>query len=495
MDNVQIKTPTNELVIDKNVYILLGVAILIVIMIIVIYYLYKWYSNKTEADEEYDKSKTDLKIALNATSNKAIMDYLNTLKVVQGSDIHNMEQKLTVLINKLHKEHTNEIAKNKREITSNGNSVRFNRTRITDNKNKINRLKSDVNFIRRSINYDTTKILIRFIDQYKNKRPMSSKDERDLILDSQLFGLLSKDVYKLFDRYSDTPDLFVKNHLDDLLNCTYLILSSFQIGNYIDDSVFKLHTKTNYNSKIPPLFTYILKHNADIDMTNHATFFVRDYLPTLLQYIVANTTTIFNQVDELMINYYKTIPKVEFFNEFLISEEVSQIHQLLDNDEHLFTKIARATLASKMSSKLMDWKTYKQELLKSKEFTPATFRVLFVLIPEYLIMMKYQHSENKYARYIESEYFLYMPEDFLNQTNILNFSTILELFKCDFVNNTNTTLKKTLSDGFSKIFSDKRTTFEDVIEQYNSVVEDNQSIVADGIVVFDDFVCSKTIQE
>jgi hypothetical protein len=59
---------------------MLGATILVFNMGVVVYFSYKRYGDAKEDPDLYDKSQTGNMIDLNSTTNKAIVDYLNTLE-------------------------------------------------------------------------------------------------------------------------------------------------------------------------------------------------------------------------------------------------------------------------------------------------------------------------------------------------------------------------------------------------------------------------------
>jgi hypothetical protein len=125
-------------------------------------------------------------------------------------------------------------------------------------------------------------------------------------------------------------------------------------------------------------------------------------------------------------------------------------------------------------------------------------KLLFVLIPEFLIMIKYQSPNNitKYSKFIDSEYFLNISDTFLNQSNIKNFSVILSMFTCrnntTYINKKNDALKLTLSEG-SGIKTERHVLFEKMLEKYKITVNNNPAAGIDNYsntLTINDFLCN-----
>jgi uncharacterized protein YpmB len=479
--------PSQTLMIDKSVYIIIGATIVAVVISVALYVLYKKYMNESEAATTFENAKTDTKIDLNRATNTSIVDYLNTLKVVQGSDLTKLETDLKQMMNEMLKIQSKKIDKNKNSIRSNKRDILVNKFMSSGNKSNVSLLEDDMQLLRRSVSYNTAKIIIRFMDEY-NAKFSSTSFEQDMVLNTNMFGLLDDNVYKLFDKYADKPDIFMKTHKEPLLNIVHLLMTQFEISVFYND--MDSINYTNYNSQKTPIETYIKQNHMKIDLTNHASYILKDYVPILLDYLNTNEPTIRNHVNNLMVNFYKDVPSTTHFNEFLTRLEVEEF---IKDDTHLFTIILRNVL----KTKYVNWANYKNELLKYNIFTKETMKLLFVLIPEYLIMIKYQSPNNirKYADYIDSEYFLNISVNFLNQSNIKNFSNILSMFRCSNrttnFNKKNDALKLTLSEG-SGITTNRHTSFENMLNIYNTIVNNNP---AAGVsfdlrnLTIDDFIC------
>jgi hypothetical protein len=481
--------PIQELAIDKNVYIILGATILMVVISIVIYFLYKKYAQESEYNEDYDKSKTDLKIEINSSANKAIVNYLNTLEVVQGSDLINLQTEMESMIQ-------NKLTEQLKKININKSFIRENRVDVVSNgfvtginRTKIDSIEKDVRLLRQSVSYNHSKIIIRFMDEYHEKYS-ATPDEKDLVLGTNFFGLFQEDVYKLFDKHGDGPDTFIKTHQEELLKRVKWMLSVYNISDYYNE--MESINFTNYGSGVLPIYTHIKNNSLKIDLKKHAKYIFNDYLESLLNYINSNEAPIRSKVDILMVGFYKGVPDVNNFNEFLTRLEVEDF---IRDDNHLFTIIMKRVL----ENKFVNWANFSTQLMKYQIFSKETMKLLFVLIPEYLIMIKYQHMNNvtKYNLYINSKYFINMPEKhYINQTNIANFNKILNMFRCmnkqTNFNKKNEALKINLSENNTSLDTVQHEKFKRMIDNFNTVVR-NHPTATDGSIVeldFDDFLCT-----
>jgi hypothetical protein len=474
---------------NEDVLIIIGVTVVFIIMVVVVYYLYDKYVEDAEVDEDYKTSNNDLKIQMNADTNKAIVNYLNTLNVVQGTDLTSLETSMKAFVTNLVDTQARRITANKDKIDTNKNDITVNRIQRVKNKSDIEQLGDDIMFLRKGISYDTAKIIITFIKEYENKYAMTSS-QKNMLMNTKLFGLFDDEIFHLFDKDTDKPDLFVNEYKDALLFITNMLFTEFNIMNYytkLDELEY-----SSYNSLKPYVYTYIETHKDKInfDNKNKLSFIVTEYIPKLITYIINNKIQIFDDIDTLMIRYFESVPKTTYFNEFLTTVEITNV---IDDNEHLFTKCMQKVTEGLYNN----WNKFKTKVLKNKTmFSSHESKLLFVLIPEYLMMLKY-NSDNlgKYNKYIDSQYFLNMPSNYLNRLNIVNFHSILRFFKCNSVhtNIRNEALKIFLSDNLSSLCTQKHTKFiNGFLEKYRDVVNNNIAVIGnvnDYLFDYTDFVC------
>ena len=191
-----------------------------------------------------------------------------------------------------------------------------------------------------------------------------------------------------------------------------------------------------------------------------------------------------------MVNFYSTIPTVKYFNEFLTNLEVEDF---ITDDNHLFTIILKRVL----EDNFVNWANYTEKLLKYEIFSKETMKLLFVLIPEFLIMIKYQHMNNvtKYTDYIKSEYFIKMDENKLGPSNISNFINILGMFKCRnksmYFNKKNEALKIYLSENVTSFNTEQHKQFTSMLVDVNEAMKILPAYVDATIeeMNLNDFIC------
>ena len=466
---------------------MLSVLAVIILVAMLSYYVYKKYSKKTKDYMDYDNSKKELRIDVNTETNKAIVDYLNTLKVVQGTDLTNLENSMREFVLNLINEQSRKIEQNKQDISNNQNNIKINKAiRENINQPKIQKLESEIKFLRKGIKYDIVKIIMKFVNEYENKYTMTT-NQKNMFINTSFVGLLNEDVYKLFDKQVDEPDIFIKKYNDSLLENTEILLNEF---NFMDGygNISNLHY-TAYTSNIPYLYSYILNNKDDISFESNTKkdYIIKDYIPLLLRYIINNRLQIYEDIDNLMTNYYANIPKITFFNEFLTSVNIDDV---INNNNHLLTKCMKRITAPLYTN----WTSFKQDV--NVMFTPKEMKLLFVLIPEYLMMMNYNtYKLNKYVKYIESDYFMNMPSNYLNTNNIENFANILEKFTCTdaFNNIMNDSLKIYLSESLSTLCTTRHSKFinEFLIKYNNEVSAATSKFSADNkpLLEYNNFVC------
>lgn len=474
---------------DNDVLIIIGITTVFVAMFGIIYYLYNRYASEMEVESEYDNSKNNLKIQVNADTNKAIVDYLNTLKVVQGTDLTNLENSMKDFVTDLVDRQARRIRANERAIDKNTDDITVNRVQRNKNKSDIARLNDDMSFLRKGISYDTAKIILKFVGEYEKKYAITSS-QKNMLINTNMMGLFDPIIFGLFDKDSDTPDLFVNRHKDALLSIINKLFTELNIMNFYVNLDNLEHTA--YNSLKPHIYTYIEtnKDNINFESNVKTSFIVNEYMPKLISYLISNKLQIFEDIDTLMVNYFATVPEVTYFNEFLTSVNIENV---IENNDHLFVKYMQKLTEGIDTT----WTNFKQRVLNGTAmFNTYENKLLFVLIPEYLMMMQYNTDNlSKYNRYIDSQYFMNMPSNYLNRLNIKNFYSILKMFTCDdnHTNIRNEALKIMLSDRLSALCTSKHTQFiTEFLEGFKAVVRANPSVFDNYesyLLEYNDFIC------
>lgn len=483
MDNMNVKAKGIES--EYNMYDVLLIFGVICGIVLLGFLLYNMVKNRqTDTEQDNEDAKRNLKIALNADTNKSIINYLDTLKVVQGKDLTDLEDSLKEFITSLVNEQSDRITQNRRKIDENKQDITVNRLARRDNKDRIDKIESDIEFIRKGIKYDNTKIIMSFIREFESKYTLIS-NEKDMLLQTDMVYLLDDDIFRFFDKDYDKPDLFVDSNKTELMYIMHVLLRQYNFMNYYE-RISNIHISC-YNSDVPYILKYIKMNRGSIDLQDKIDFVLNDYLPKLLNYIINNQVSIYTDLDQLMLNYYKDVPKVEFFNEYATSVDIDSV---INNDTNLFTKMLITTTASLYSN----WTTFKTTTFDNM-FNKYEKKLLFVLLPEYLMTMKYNVDYlNKYNTFINSQYFTNIPSIFLNSENVRNFEKLLKMFTCRGKNNIlNDSLKIYLSDKLSTLCTSKHQQFIDIfLKRFNDTVRRNPVLfgnVEDHIMEYKDFVC------
>lgn len=439
--------------------------------------------NEDTEDVLYNQFKSDKNTTLSYEVNKNIIDYINSLDIVEGDDLKALKQELQAIMNQTKSDYNMRMNKHSADINSNRdmNSVINIKTQV--NASEIANLENKLALLRKNIKYDFLKISLRFIDEYNDKYSLS-KNEKDMLVNTHLLYLLHDDVIVLFDKEVDKPDLFVKQNKEILMSNMLMLLNVFGMYNYYMeiDSV----NYTCYSDEIPVIYGYIVENRDSIDFTSEKNFIFNTYLPRLVQYITNNEIVIYKTIDEMMISYYAKFPTVSYFNEFLTSINILDV---MENSEHLFVKIMKYIFHNDLN--------FENQL--TTRFTENELHLLFVLIPEYLISIKYNNDyQNRYVEYIKSAYFMNITESTLHSGNILAFSGILKMFTCTTKNLKNNALKVFLSDSLSHIYTQPRYIFEHrLLKIYNNIVRTNPNIISSSeqLDFVTHFVCNATTDE
>jgi hypothetical protein len=491
MDNTQ-----NPLVQLDQVMMGAGVIIIMVVVFVGSYILYKKFKEKSENDTDYEGAKTNLQSTLNSETSKNIIAYINTIQTVHGNELVELKEQLEAKIAKLEMQSNKKINDNKTKIDYNKATSLSNIKRSGLLKNDIKANETRINKLRQSIEYDDIKIILAYIEGYIQRFAVTTPVQKNMLLSTNLLGLL--EYYDLFTNYQHSPDLLIKDkkiEIDVIIN---KLLTQFIIYPYYVD-IEKIHL-TNYNTiniNDVPVINYISKNREFL--TLNTDFILKTYLPKLIDYIIQNLLDIYNDIDILINSYFMNYPvtldnntKSSYFNTFFTSINIDEL--LLDDNDHLITKIIKYVYKDNYS----DWSDFKIRIANFQILNRESLYLLFNLIPEYLIMMKYNlDNVNKYDSFSNSELLINIPETKLTSLNIKNFHDILEYFTCANENFRNDGLKIKLSDSLTTMYTVRRQLFENTfIPKYTKAVN-KFSVSMNGSLpfTFDNFVCDPIGEE
>ena len=490
---------------EQLFFIVTGILFTLIIALLIFILFNRYQLQKLDEHANnvtYNQDKLDTDASISFELNKSIIEYINSLEIIGGEDLRKLKKDLTTLMNRLHKDNKSLIRKNKNNINNNKEKQTIASIKIKKNQNDISNLNNRLMYLRKGVEFKMAKIQLKFIEEYEKKRGIS-ENNKNMLISTQLMGLYNDMVYTtMIDSNMERPDLFITENKEKLFDILDMLLNKFSISNYIgyssDNDKNPIHKKinnTNYDSDLPYIYTYIQENREHLHLSGtEIQFILNIYLPRLISYIANNSISIYETIDTMMLNHYANIPNISsFFNEFLTSIDLQTI---VYDSNHLFTIMMKYILKDVYSE--TKWSDYVRNNLLSSQKSLKLSHLLYILLPEYLIMMKYNIDYNeKYHKYIESDYFIQMNNITLNSSNIVNFNKILQYFTCDAENKNmrNNALKIFLSDKLSYMFTNKRHQFEhEFLPLYNQVVRTSTSVISiDKTLNFTDFVCDPKI--
>ena len=500
-------------------------TVFVIVLLMFIYFNYKRISELEKDNEQmkYYQNKNEVNDNLSFEVNKNIIDYINSLKIIKGSELDAVQKNVLNEINKLKKLHHKEIKQVSKNIKENEDKMTINKIKINSNKDDIDDNLNRIYKLRKAVKYDLDKLLSRFIKEFMKKYDIT-ENNRMLLYNTKLFFTYMdySPVLVLFDNGLDKPDKLLFDNTERIFPLLHKLLTNYQIQNYIHDIIFE----TNYLAMkriLPqnyiyltglkkriisvPLYKeiiYIIGRDNDKNVinwfSNNIPFLFDIYLPRLLNYIDINKVFIFNKIDEMMLNYFSKFPEFEYFNEFFTHITLSDIK---DDRNHLLN-ILRKYIFEDVN------KTKETEIINNNKL----YKLLIVLLPEMLFMMKYNVDyANKYQKLITSEYFINIPtlDSRIDPNfNLVNFVNFVNYFTCKSVAKSNTlyegnvtsiqqkenyrniALKLYLSENMSFIETSTRRDFENIfLKKLNDTILNNTQIITkDKILKYEDFICN-----
>lgn len=496
-------------------------TVFVIVLLMFIYFNYKRISELEKDNEQikYYQNKNEVNDNLSFEVNKNIIDYINSLKIIKGSELDAVQKNVLNEINKLKKLHHKEIKQISKNINESEDNIKINAMKIQVNKENIDDNLNRIYTLRTAVKYDLDKLLIRFIKEFMKKYDITVNNQM-LLYNSKLFSsyIDYSPILLLFDNGLDKPDKILFDNTERIFPLLHKLLNNYQIQNYMNNIIFE----TNYLNingsvidnyfyhdgfkswilKVPlyqEIFKIIRDDNKDVInwFTNNIPFIFDIYLPRLLNYVDINKIFIFNKIDEMMLNYFSKFPSFKYFNEFFTHITISDIQ---NDKNHLLNILIKYIFEDVNKDK-------KNEIINNEHL----YKLLIVLLPEMLFMMKYNIDyANKYQKLIVSEYFVNVPtlDSRIDQNfNLLNFVNFVKSFTCksnahngeqvltsvkEKENYRNIALKLYLSENMSYIETSTRRNFENVfLKKLNdTILYNTQIITRDKIFKYEDFICN-----
>lgn len=496
-------------------------TVFVIVLLMFIYFNYKRISELEKDNEQlkFYQNKNEVNDNLSFEVNKNIIDYINSLKIIKGSELDVVQENVLNEISKLKKLHRKEIKQVSNKIQDNRNKLAINEIKIKTNKKNISNNLNRIYRLRTAVKYDLDKLLIKFIKEFIKKYNITTNNQ-NLLYDTKLFGsyIDYSPVLLLFDNGLDKPDRILFDNSERIFPLLHKILNNYQIQNYTNNIIFetnylKLNDSTSnyvyhkglqdYILDVPlyqKLYSIIEDDTKEVInwFSSNIQFLFDIYLPRLLNYIDINKIFIFNKIDEMMLNYFSTFPSFEYFNEFFTHITLPNII----NDRNHLLNILKRYIFEDVN------KNTENEIMNNEHL----YKILIVLIPEMLFMMKYNIDyANKYQKLITSEYFINITtiDNRIDPNfNLVNFVKFVKYFTCKSVahngnkqeyesigekeNYRNIALKLYLSENMSYIETATRRAFESqFLQKLNDEILTRSDIITeDQVFKYEDFICN-----
>lgn len=496
-------------------------TVFVIVLLMFIYFNYKRISELEKDNDQikFYQNKNEINDNLSFEVNKNIIDYINSLKIIKGSELDAVQKNVLNEINKLKRLHRKEIKQVLENINQNEENIKINKMRININKENIDDNLNRIYKLRTAVKYDLDKLLIRFIKEFMKKYDITENNQMLLYKSKLFYSYIDySPILLLFDNGLDKPDKILFDNTERIFPLLHKLLNNYQIQNYTNDIIFE----TNYLNindsisnnylyhegfrswilKVPlyiELFKIISDDNKDVInwFTKNIPFIFDIYLPRLLNYADINKVFIFNKIDEMMLNYFSKFPSFKYFNEFFTHITLPDIQ----NDRNHLLNILKKYIFEDVN------KDKENEIINNEHL----YKILIVLLPEMLFMMKYNIDyANKYQKIIVSEYFVNVPtlDSRIDQNfNLVNFVNFVKCFTCKSVahngekvltsieekeNYRNIALKLYLSENMSYIETSTRRNFENVfLKKLNdTILNSTQIITRDKVFKYEDFICN-----
>ena len=428
--------------------------ILIIVIAIISYAVYFIYKNLIQniVDEEVEAVVDD------SDPIREIMEYQANLNKRVNLNTQISQKLVDYLVKEESDEFDHESAS--RTISSNEDKIEQNKLRIAELSDKneqyastLKAVEDNIAHVQRTVRYETNLVMAPFMKEYGSKYGVTNA-QKSMLLETNLFGLVDPVVMQCFNGV--TPIDITTKHKDAAFELIQTLLNDYQVMNY--GVTAKNVNRTFYESRLPAAYTYANLHHHDIDLSKHAEFMLTSYLPRLISYVNNNIASIIENVDQIMLDYFAHPRAINtHFNEFLTDMNVEDF---IYDESHLFTVVAKHAMRMLYTEEDVSWMAFKREL--GTRFTPSELKLLLVLIPEFVIMVKYDMVYFNYTHRLPYEnlirrYFLnnLMLERILSSRDTLtiqNMNSMLARFKCSEWNTRSVVLKRLLQQDTNSYF-------------------------------------------
>lgn len=409
------------------------ILFLVIMMILVLYNRHVINEMKNSVnDNTYEQDKINTNSELIQIMNKSIVDYINSLNIADGDTLNRIQGQTTTALKNVQ----NELDKKDRliadlttKVNDNKSNISKNKSNISTNSGKIEKTSSLLYDLIGSVKYDENKIIMSIIQEYDKKYTPMNRITKDICLITRLFGLvIGKHLAPPDEKDSLPYDFITKQYKTEILQLMNLMITNFDVE--------KIYSVFEDRSFYDPIQMGIREIESefpfdDIQKSNtHVNFFYTKYLPRLLNYVAGNKISIYNRLDDMMINYYyKNRHEYSYFNQFLFTIKVEDVVNSTSDDYTLILDIIKAIHKEDFASALPG-------LINTSDRSRYVFnKFMYIILPSIVILSNYYadtHIHDPLLKFFNSKSFSNITDSYLeSQIQTERFLDLAKFFRYD----------------------------------------------------------------
>lgn len=410
------------------------IIILILVLLMLVVYNRRVISDiKSSIDTTvYSQDKINTNSDLIYTLNKSIVEYINSLDIADGDRLNKIQGETTVALQNVQ----DELDKKDRliddlttQVNDNISNISKNKSNISKNSGTIEKNSNLLYDLISSVKFDDYRVMMSIIQEYDKKyTPMNTKI-KDICLYTRLFLLGNGKRLAPPDEKDSLPyDFITKQYKTEILQLMNLMITNFDVE--------KIYSVFQDRSFYYPIQMGIQEIESefpfdDIQKSNtHVNFFYTKYLPRLLNYVSRNKISIYNRLDDMMINYYyKNRHEYSYFNQFLFTIKVEDVVNSTSDDYTLILDIIKAIHKEDFASELPGLRN------TSNRSRDVFNKFMYIILPSIVILSNYYadtHIHDPLLKFFNSKSFSNITDSYLESpTQTENFLGLVNFFNLD----------------------------------------------------------------
>lgn len=423
------------------VFSVMGMIILFLVIIMILVFYNRHVINEIKNnvnDATYEQDKINTNTELIQIMNKSIVDYINSLNIADGETLKKIQGETTTALKSVQDElnKKDELIKNlKNQVNDNKSNIAKNKSNISNNSGKIVKNSNLLYDLISSVKYDEHKVIMSIIQEYEKKYAPMNTMTKDICLRTKLFLLNIGIIFAPTNEKDSLPhDFITKQYKNEILQIMNLMITNFDVERiYSVFGDFSFHNPIqmglHYYSRIQIEDEIRNADNIDHKSNTHLNFFYTKYLPRLLNYVARNKISIYNRLDDMMINYYyKNRHEYSHFYQFLFTIKVEDVVNSTSNTP-LMLDIIKAIHKEEFSSILPD-------LRNTTDQSKYVFnKLMYIILPSTVILSNYYsdtHIHDPLLKFFNSRSFSNIADSYLeSSTQTERFLDLVNFFNFD----------------------------------------------------------------